>query len=240
MRTNYPSLSTRSAEGPKVQRWSRGTVAGGIAVLSLLVMPGRAAAAPENYRLFRFDLGGVYTIMYSTGDKGGGLLLEPMFNITDQLSVGFRQEIAFAGGGSFGSSGSSMSVRAQSTSLAKGEFYLTPGPVRPFISLGAGMYYIAAMSMKDSSDQTTVTELGGTYFGLAPQLGIELGVFRLSVLYEAILGAYAEAIQTVATGTEPKVLSRKSLNYIAIEVSFRIGGGRIDRSAERSSAVDGE
>jgi hypothetical protein len=232
MRTHHSSWSTSSAPKPEGLRCRRWTVAGGIVVPVLLCMSSSAAAAAENYRLFRFDLGGVYTFMYSTGDQGGGLLLEPMFNITDQLSVGLRQEISFAGGGSFGPSGSSLNVRAQSTSLAKGEFYLTPGPVRPFVGLSAGMYYIAAMSMKDSSAETTVKELGGTYFGVAPQLGVELGFFRLSFLYEAILGAYAEARQTVTTGTEPRLLSRRSLNYVGIEMSFRIGGGRIDKSAE--------
>ena len=39
---------------------------------------------------------------------------------------------------------------------------------------------------------------------------------------------YAEVRQTVGTSTEPQVLSRKSLNYIGIEMSFRIGGGRLD------------
>jgi hypothetical protein len=197
-------------------------------LLSLLCMPGKATAAPENYRLFRFDLGGVYTQMYSSGDKGGGLVLEPMFNISDQISAGFRQEIVFAGGGSYGPSGSSLSVRTQTTSLAKGEYYLTTDSIRPFVSLSAGLYYITAMSATASSSQNTITEIGGKYFGIAPQIGIELGVFRLSVLYEAILGAYAEVRQTVGTSSEPQVLSRKSLNYIGIEMSFRIGGGRLD------------
>ncbi len=241
MTTHHSFVSTRLARG-RARLWLRGIVAAGIAALSLLGMERSPAAAPENYRLFRFDLGGIYAHMYSTGDKGGGLVLEPMFNITDELSVGFREEITFAGGGSIGPSESSLNVRAQSTSLAKGEYYLAHAPIRPFIGLGAGFYYIAAMAMKSGSDQTTLTELGGTYFGVAPQLGVELGVFRLSVLYEAILGAYAEARRAVSTGTEPpRVLSRRSLNYIGIEMSFRIGGGRIDKSAEVSPVpgVDG-
>jgi hypothetical protein len=227
MRTRHLALSTSA------------TIAGGMVMLSILAMPGRAVAA-DNYRLFRFDLGGVYTQSYSTGDKGGGLLLEPMFNVTDQFSVGFREEITFAGGGSYGESGASFSVRTQSTSLAKGEYYMLTGPLRPFVSVGAGLYRIAAMSMQDNRDQSTITELGGSYFGVAPQLGVELGVFRMSILYEAILGAYAESKQVVTTGAAPKVLERKSLNYIGFEISFRIGGGMIERPVAAPAPVEGD
>jgi hypothetical protein len=198
--------------------------------LFISLLPARADAQAEHYGFFRFDLGMMSAYMSGTSGKGGGLVLEPMFNITDQISVGLRQELLVAWGDSIGASSASLSARAQTSTMAKGEYYFTTGgAIRPFASLGLGMYYIASQSMEvTQAGEANISQLGGKYFGLAPQAGIELSVVRLSLLYEMMLGAEVEVRQDVSTGGTTGPTSKSSLNYLGIELSFRIGGGRRD------------
>ena len=63
----------------------------------------------------------------------------------------------------------------------------------------------------------------GRYFGVAPQIGIDLGRVRLAATYNAILGASLEVHQTVG---DVEQTSSASQNYLSLELSFRFGGGR--------------
>lgn len=63
----------------------------------------------------------------------------------------------------------------------------------------------------------------GSYFGVAPQVGLELGGFRLSATYNRILGADVEVRQQVGGEVETKKYSQ---NYFTVELGFRIGGRR--------------
>lgn len=63
----------------------------------------------------------------------------------------------------------------------------------------------------------------GSYFGVAPQVGLELGGFRLSATYNRILGADVEVRQQVGGEVETKKYSQ---DYFTVELGFRIGGRR--------------
>jgi hypothetical protein len=192
-------------------------MAAGIAGLGLLMAPAKALAFADNYRPFRFDLGGLYGFVHAGPGHGGGVVLEPMFNLTDRLSIGLRQEVLFARTTTRESDPTAVVLQAkawiQTSYLAKGEYYFTRGAIRPFASLAAGVYLNAG-----GSDE------GVAHLGLAPQVGVELGVVRLSILYEAVFGAHASGVEiTKGAVTQPD--SGPSVNYLAFELSFRIGGG---------------
>jgi hypothetical protein len=193
----------------------RSAMVAGIVGLGLLMVPTRSLAFAENYRPFRFDLGGLYGYWHAASGNGGGLVLEPMFNLTDRLSIGLRQEMLFVRvhyqlSDAMGIS-QVFASWLQTSLMAKGEFYLVKGTIRPFVSFAGGVY-----ANPDGSHQA-----GGAHFGVAPQLGIEAGVARLSILYEAVLGAHA----TITKTTNGEATQGPAVNYIAIELTFRIGGG---------------
>jgi hypothetical protein len=58
---------------------------------------------------------------------------------------------------------------------------------------------------------------------VAPQLGIDLGRVRVSATYNAILGAYLELRNTVGGAQET---TRRSQNWLSLEVAFQFAGGR--------------
>jgi len=61
----------------------------------------------------------------------------------------------------------------------------------------------------------------GSFFGVAPEVGVDLGRLRLAVTYNAILGTSVEHRQTTG-GIEHR--EAFSPSYLSLEASFRFGG----------------
>jgi hypothetical protein len=117
----------------------------------------------------------------------------------------------------------SMSVGAIFPFLAKVEYYPVHSPVRPFIGFGMGMYYVVGQSVGTSAaGLPAIDQRVGGYFGLSPQVGIELGAFRLSVSYHALIGASWQVTQTIGSASAFDV----SQNYITFELGWRQWGRR--------------
>jgi hypothetical protein len=203
--------------------------------LALLVIQSPAQAS-ENYVLFRVDTGLFFAYGHGPGRYGGGAFVEPKFAILDPLVVGAHLEGVVMGGGSInpgtastnpGTASTSVEMRGIVNFLAKAEWYFLDSPIRPFVGFGLGVYDIAGQSIATSAGGALINQKAGSYFGLAPQAGIELGIFRLSLTYNAIIGAAIEVQQTV--GTSAGSHSDVSQNYLSVDLGFRIGGWRRQR-----------
>jgi outer membrane protein W len=201
----------------------------GILAFAALVAGAHAAhAQAANYQPIRVDSGLVGTYASASGRGGFGAIVEPKFAIHDQVSVGLRFEGAVMFGGSFGNDSTKVSLGAVASALAKGEYLLTTGTVRPFVGLGLGVFDIVSQSVEAGPMTSSVDQRAGRYFGVAPQIGIDLGRLRLAATYNAILGADVEVHQTVGNIDQTASYSQ---NYLTFEMSFRFGGGRIVRPA---------
>jgi hypothetical protein len=77
--------------------------------------------------------------------------------------------------------------------------------------------------VSDPNGAGGISTTSGRYFGVAPELGIDLGRVRLAATYNAILGTSVEYRQT-SGGIEHR--ESFSQSYLSIELSFRFGGGR--------------
>ena len=152
-----------------------------------------------------------------TGGVGGGLVFEPKWEVVDNLYAGFRTAIAITGGGSISSASSDVSVGVgvNVSAMGKVEYSVPSGSVRPVVGLGLGMYYLISQEVSAGTN-TSVRQQAGEFFGLAPQVGIELGRARLAATYNAVLGANVEVVQTV--GAAPKNTRQ---DYVSLELGMR-------------------
>lgn len=196
-----------------------------IAITVSCLASGRAEAQSKNYQLFRLDTGVSGTYASSFGRGGFGAVAEPKFLIHDRVAVGARFAGAVMFGGSIDTGGDdvSMDMAAVATALAKGEYYVTLGGVRPVVALGLGVYDIGSQSVGAGGGNAQVNQKAGRYFGVAPQLGLDMGRLRLAMTYNMILGADVEVTQSVG-GVEQTASFSQS--YFTFELGFRFGGGR--------------
>jgi hypothetical protein len=211
------------------------TVLRALLALAPLALPSVALAQAPSYQPIRFDLtvyGG-----YAPADAaayGGGIVLEPKYNLLDQLAIGLRLEAGAFATQSVSSSSAggqvdvSQSARAVSAFLAKADWYVTTSSVRPFVGLGAGLYRIASgsQSVSGSGASTAVVQRAESFsgFGVAPQVGVNFGGFRLAATYHVITGS-DQVVVTQAVGAAPTE-TKLSKNYFAFEIGGTIGGNR--------------
>ncbi len=113
---------------------------------------------------------------------------------------------------------------------AKGDYYLTTSVVRPFVGLGLGWYKITegSQSVSTGASSAAIVQSAGAYsgFGVAPQLGINLGGFRLAVTYTKLLGGNRVMV-TQAVGAAP-VETKLATSFFAFELGGTFSGGRRD------------
>jgi outer membrane protein X len=200
-----------------------------LAALALAVATP-ALATSENYQPIRVDTG--IAFLYGPADVaeyGIGGYVEPKFNVTDRLAVGLR----FGGAALFpesisvGSENMSMGARAISTVMAKADFFLTTSSVRPFVGFGAGLFRIGAMEQSAGSGGVVQKAEVFDGFGIAPQVGVNFGGFRLAATYNLITGG-DRIVVTQAVGGVPEEKSMPT-TYFGLELGGTIGGARIAR-----------
>jgi outer membrane protein X len=207
-----------------------------LAAAALLAASPAALAQAEHYSPIRVDT--TFFAAYAPADAtawGFGVAVEPKYNVTDNLAAGLRFEgSAFVTQkvqvGPAGSSQASVSqgARAVGGISAKGDWYFTTGSVRPFVGLGLGWYKIGegSQSVNTGPGSAAVVQSAGAYSGLgvAPQLGINLGGFRLAATYTQLLGG-DRVMVTQAVGAPP-VETKLASSYFAFEIGGTFGGGR--------------
>lgn len=196
----------------------------GIAASTVIAGTTSAHAQAENYQPLRFDSGLAGSYVSASGRGGFGALLEAKFMAHDNVAVGLRFEGQAMFGGSVGNDGSvQIDLGAVAAMLAKGEYYVGKGSVRPFVGLSLGVYDIASQSISAGPNTAGVDQKAGRYFGIAPQVGLDLGRLRLAATFNAMLGADIEVTQMVGNAEQKASFSQ---NYLTFEMSIRFGGGR--------------
>lgn len=207
-------------------------------LLALLVLAAPAARAQApNFQPIRVDL--TFFGAYASADAtswGGGVTLEPKYNLTDHLSIGLRFDAAafvtqdVTVSSETGDASVSQGARAVTTFLAKADYYLTTTPVRPFVGLGLGLYRIGAGSQDVSGGSVVQTASSFSGFGLCPQLGVNFGGFRLAATYHLVTGGDM-VVATQAIGAPAPTETKLSKNFFAFEIGGTFGG------APRAGAV---
>ena len=177
----------------------------------------------QHYQPFRTDFGFGYANVLDQKTHGGSISVEPKLNILDNLAVGARVEAMIGGGGDVGGETTEVKQHVAVATLLKADYFLTRAAVRPWVGFGVGRYGIAAQGTKTSDDGASVNQNAGAYFGVAPQIGLEMGGFRIGATYNKIIGAQVEVKQEVGGETRKKTYSH---DYVSIELGFRIGGRR--------------
>lgn len=206
------------------------------AALALLAAAPAARAQAPSYQPIRVDL--TFYAAYAAADAtswGGGLAIEPKYNVTDHLSAGFRldaagfvtQDVKVSSGST--STNVSQGARAVAAFLVKADYYLTDSTVRPFLGIGAGLYRIGAgsQSVSASGSGATVVQTASSFrgFGFAPQLGLNLGGFRLAATYHVLTGGDM-VVATQAVGTSVPTETKLPKNFFAFEIGGTFGGNR--------------
>jgi len=166
---------------------------------------------------FRLDagLGGALTFG-AMRSYGIAAFSEPKVTIGPNITAGFRLEGDVLVGGNIDDSGEDVSVgmSTRAATLLKGEYFIGSSKARPFVGLGLGRYTAANIS---ASGTGAASITAGNHFGLAPELGIALGYFKISAMYHVVTG---NDILTLSTGGIEEI----SRNYLVIQIGFRIFG----------------
>lgn len=194
-----------------------------LGLASLVVCAWTAVAYAQDDPI-RLDTGITGTYVGASGRGGFGAVFEPKLLVHDQIAIGARLEAAVMFGGSIGEAGDTkMDLGAAAAVLAKGEYYATTGSVRPFVGFGLGMYDLASQSISTGPMTASVDQKAGRYFGVAPEVGIDLGRLRLAATYNMILGADIEVHQMIGNAMQTASYSQ---SYFTFELGFSFGARR--------------
>jgi hypothetical protein len=182
----------------------------------LFVASGLASSDAVADQQVRVDAGMTMSRVPTVDRNGTGFVVEIKGLVNESLAIGGRLDMAFMYGGSVGSD-DDLSFSMLAGALLKAEFHLLPGVVRPFVSAGAGLYNIGSQSLTASSETGALDFRGGRFFGVAPQIGVDLGRLRLAATYNIIVGADLEVMRL---DTPMPSTSDLSQNYFSVELSF--------------------
>lgn len=173
-------------------------------VMCLLLSTSSFALEPQQFFQLRGGLCGAFA-SGTPNAYGIGAQLEPMFALTEQLSVGLR----FDGAALFavamnGTQNVTAGLRGQGAALGKAELAFARGDIRPFLGLAGGYYNFGGTTGGTGGGSIEA----GSGFGAAPQLGIDFSGFRLAGLYHFVFGA--------------SPVSGISRNFFALELSWSL------------------
>lgn len=179
-----------------------------ICLLALLALP---LTAQNEYRPFKLDVG---ILLGEVNEYDVGLIapyLEPKYNVNNHFTLGFRVEYMFYRKNNFidydpnnpywsdfDSDGWSFS------SVLTGDYYFNDHYIRPFVGIGAGVFYSYVTKENSFFDQ----QENSLAFGYVPRVGINVGQFRVALEYNFIL---SESVD---------------LNYLSLKLGYEIGGGK--------------
>ena len=181
-----------------------------------------AFAEAEHYEQIRVDAGMTGSSVGVSDRNAVGFVAEIKVNAHDNIAIGGRVEIAVMFGGDVG--GEELPFGMAASALAKGEYLFGTGIVRPFAGLGAGLYSMGTHTIVDDPNGASgISTTTGRYFGVAPEVGIDVGRLRLAATYNAVLGADVEYRMTTGGVEYRESLSQ---SYLSLELSIRFGGGR--------------
>jgi hypothetical protein len=184
-------------------------------LLTIAFMASLQSFAQENF--FRSDAG--IGAAFTTGrlkSYGISASVEPKFFFNEKISVGLRLEgdVLFGGNISGESSEVSVGMSSRAAFLGKGEYYLGENNTRLFFGAMAGMYTQANIG---GSGSGSASISAGRSFGVAPEVGVTFGNFRISGIYHIVM---ANDIVSISVG-ETATVSR---SYFVVQLGFRAFG----------------
>jgi len=182
-----------------------------------------AHAEAEHYENVRLDAGITGSTVGISDRNGSGMTVEIKGMAHDNVAIGGRVEVAVMFGGIVGADEAPLDVSIAASGLLKAEYLFGNAMIRPFLGFGAGGYTIGSQTIAAGPNRDGIDVRTGRYFGVAPQIGIDIGRVRLGATYNAILGAYLELHQTIGNVEQTQRLSQ---NYLSLELSFQFAGGR--------------
>ena len=165
--------------------------------------------AQNDYRPFKLDVG---VLMGEVDAHHIGLFapyIEPKLNVNNHLSLGLRFEYVFYSKEDFivynprDPYFSDVDADGWTFSgLLTADYYFNDNNIRPFIGLGAGLYYM--YNEKENSYLDFNEEL--IAFGLVPRVGFNIGQFRIACEYNSIFS------------------DKSDLGYLSLKLGFELGG----------------
>ncbi len=161
-------------------------------------------------------------IGYAMSDDGDGILvaLEPKYNITNNMNVGFRIEnTIFVKEVNLTDEVIKTDIIGGLSFMGTFDYYLTKNDTKfsPFMGIGIGYTALTDVRFEFVGDETIPdTQVNGKIGGLI-RTGIELGKLRLAVTYNLIGKSEFE--------DEGDKLEVKN-SYIGISLGFYVGGGK--------------
>lgn len=182
-----------------------------ILYIVLLLSFASYATAQKDYHNFKFDVG---MLIGDVSNHHVGLCapyVEPKFNINNSFTVGLRMEYVFYSKedfikydpeepylSDFDADGWTFSV------VPTIDYYFNDHFIRPFVGIGGGIYY---MFLSSKNSFVPVDEKIAS-FGYVPRIGLNVGQFRISCEYNAILSKEVD------------------LSYVSFKLGYEIGGGK--------------
>ena len=140
--------------------------------------------------------------------------VEPKFFINNNISAGLRFEGDVLLGGSVSRDGTDVEVglSSRAAQCLKGEYYISDAKARPYVGLGVGRFTQANLGA-NSSGEATIS--ASSSFGVAPEVGLALGNFRLSAIYNVVTG---NNIVEITVGDFQEI----SRNYLVLQMSWKL------------------
>lgn len=191
----------------------------------LLVLAAATTARAEapHYEDVRVDAGILGAVVDVSDRRGSGLAIEIKGMANDHLAIGGRVELAVMFGGVVGADEAPLNLGMAASGVVKAEYLFGTATVRPFVGFGIGGYTVGGHTIAAGPDRDGISTSTGRYFGIAPQLGVDIGRVRLSATYNAMFGAYLELHHTIGGTQHTTELSQ---NWLSLELSFQFAGGR--------------
>lgn len=148
--------------------------------------------------------------------KAGGISanVEPKLFINDNIAAGLRLEGNVLFGGSVSADGNDISVglSSRAAQTLKGEYYVSDRRIRPYVGFGLGRFTQANLGA-NSAGEATIS--ASSSFGVAPEVGLALGSFRLSAIYNVVTGSN---LVEISVGDFEEI----SRNYLVLQMSWKL------------------
>lgn len=173
-------------------------------VLSMVFLCTNVNAQADSYTDFEWDilrLGYASPSGVDGVSAGFALSGEVRYNLTDDISIGLRSELALYGAGD--ELGTEVELGTATSTVLVGDYYFSnTSSKRAFAGMGLGLYKGASVEVNGQS----VDGDEGSAFGISPRVGYEFGHVRLSAEYNL---TFDDAVP----------------NYLGVHIGFTLFGG---------------
>jgi len=141
--------------------------------------------------------------------------VEPKVFITNNIAVGLRFEGDVLFGGNIDTENTdelTVGMSSRAAQLIKAEYYLTDMKARLYGGFGVGRFTQANIG---AGGDGAVSLVASSSIGVAPEIGLALGGFRLSAIYNIVPG---KDLVAISVGDAREI----SKNYLVLQMSWRV------------------